>query len=420
MRNGGRRKPPPNFFRKSTWYNLNTVTKIFSVFFSVLLLAAPARSFASTSYIPGPQITTPTVVTENASVSGAQATVSVRVNPNRGATQIWVEYGATSALGQTSGLVDISNGSEQTVKITLSELSPNTKYYYRGVARNLAGTGKGTTLSFVTKSESVSGRRLPLVQSVSVADINARYALLAASVNPQGYATQAWFEYGFDEALGEKTVKQSLGSGTAWKSFETDLALQKNTEYFYRAVAENANGIARTKIEKIISAGDPEFAIEPETVILQPGKSIQLRAFYDVDGSGDSPRTEVTDRASWLSSNTQLAIHRGGGMFVARSPGAVTVTALFNPEGVVGNVDDLDNMRAEAGFSIPSTAGPSAPSGQQGGGEVVNLTGTAAPSSTPPAASADPIRITLAVLVFILPIAIVGGGGYFILKKIRG
>ncbi|HEX7806283.1 MAG TPA: PKD domain-containing protein [Cellulomonas sp.] len=87
-------------------------------------------------------------------VTGLTATgavLSAGVDPHRLATTTWVEWGPTSALGQSTATTAVAAGtSAVTVRFTLSGLAAQTTYRYRWVASNSQGTTYGPTVSFTT------------------------------------------------------------------------------------------------------------------------------------------------------------------------------------------------------------------------------------------------------------------------------
>jgi hypothetical protein len=95
------------------------------------------------------------------SISDTAATLRARVDPNAnddwwwmGSTSYSFQFGPTTAYGVTAG-----NGSLQawqdatTVSVPVSGLTPGTKYNYRAVATNVAGTTYGPNTTFKTSGK---------------------------------------------------------------------------------------------------------------------------------------------------------------------------------------------------------------------------------------------------------------------------
>ena len=83
-------------------------------------------------------------------------------------------------------------------------------------------------------------------------------AVINGSVNPNGLATTAWFEYGPDSALSTwtKTADQSVGSGTVSTSINaTLLGLSAATTYYYRVAASSTAGTSKGSIVSFSTTG---------------------------------------------------------------------------------------------------------------------------------------------------------------------
>jgi len=100
---------------------------------------------------PTPTVTTPTVETRAAtSVGPTSATVSGAVTSTGGAsiTERRFDWGTTSSC--SDGWTNSVTVSGDTFSFQMTGLSPSTKYYFRAWAKNSAGWGQGTPLSFTT------------------------------------------------------------------------------------------------------------------------------------------------------------------------------------------------------------------------------------------------------------------------------
>ena len=85
------------------------------------------------------------------------AALSAPVTTNNSNTTVWFEYGPTASLGYTTPSQTFPASSvSSTYSYTLTNLSPNTTYYYRAAASNLGGTTRGSIYNFSTNNGSVS------------------------------------------------------------------------------------------------------------------------------------------------------------------------------------------------------------------------------------------------------------------------
>ena len=195
---------------------------------------------------PQPTGSAPTVVTNSAtSISQNSATLNGTLNPNNSYTTIWFEYGTTQSLGYTVGYQSAGGGNYLTnISAYLSGLNSITTYYFRAVAQNSFGTTYGSILSFAAQTGATyQPGALPLVYTSVATFIYQNSALLNGTVNPNGSLTTAWFEWGATTALGNKTFSQPMGQGTSLYPLAFALfGLNANTNYYYRAVAQNSYG----------------------------------------------------------------------------------------------------------------------------------------------------------------------------------
>lgn len=84
-------------------------------------------------------------------VTQTGVTVTAEVNPNGGDTQVHVDYGTTTAYGNSTTPIDAGTAADAAaVSIPLSGLSAGTTYHLRVVAVNAAGTTDGGDVSVST------------------------------------------------------------------------------------------------------------------------------------------------------------------------------------------------------------------------------------------------------------------------------
>ncbi len=190
-----------------------------------------------TTTAPLPQVTTTAagyVTTTTASLNGT-------VNPNSLPTSVYFEYGDRADLLASSTVSeDAGNGAANVPKwASVSGLAPDTTYFFRIVAASGTEIVRGSVLSLHTLPVK------PSITSVAATVINTTSATLAESVNPNGFDSAAWFEYGTDSAYGTATVAQSVPATNtnAVALSETLANLVAGQTYYFRGVASNANGV---------------------------------------------------------------------------------------------------------------------------------------------------------------------------------
>ena len=88
--------------------------------------------------------------------------------------------------------------------------------------------------------------------------------------------TSGWFEWGETISLGRQTSQKGLGSLPSMSFSDALTILSPNTNYYYRAVAQNQNGIGRGNI---LSFRASAFFIPPITPPVTPTgfKSLSIK-----------------------------------------------------------------------------------------------------------------------------------------------
>jgi hypothetical protein len=182
----------------------------------------------------------PTAVTlPPTSTTDTSAGVAGQVNPNGQQTAYTFEYGTSTSFGAISAVVALDDGDGlEPVSATLTELTPNTTYYYRVVATNATGTSPGVVRSFDTGPGGA-----PIVTTAGASAITGTGASLAGTVDANGLQTSFAFEYGTTTAFGSLSAIDSAGAGYGSHAVSLPIAgLAPNTTYRFRVVATNAAG----------------------------------------------------------------------------------------------------------------------------------------------------------------------------------
>ncbi len=197
----------------------------------------PALSFTT--------LTVAAVVTGSASaVSSTRATLNGDVDPGGLLATVWFEWGTDPALTGFWSTPEVAVGAGAApvpVGATVTGLSAGTTYYYRIVSLNGAGTSRGAITSF-------PARPVPAVATAAATDVTDNAATLNGVVNPNGYATTAWFEWGTDPSFVSysATPGSAIGSGTADLPVSRQVpGLSAGTTYYFRVAASNSYGTQR-------------------------------------------------------------------------------------------------------------------------------------------------------------------------------
>jgi phosphodiesterase/alkaline phosphatase D-like protein len=204
-----------------------------------------ATNMAGTSYGSDESFNTTAIapdVTTNypTSVGDTNATLNGTVNANNDATSAYIEWGLTTAYGNTLSTTpsSITGYTNTSISGTVTTLLPNSTYHYRVVATNSTGTSYGSDISFSTSSLA------PTAYTNSASSISKYEATLNGDVNPNNNATTVTFEYGADTTYGTTvTAAQSPLNGSSAVPVTYNLTgIAPNSTYHYRVIASSSSG----------------------------------------------------------------------------------------------------------------------------------------------------------------------------------
>ncbi len=235
--------------RVSVSHSLSGVAASSTYYFRVCAKNAKGTTrSAITSFTTASPGAAPTVATLAAtSVSATGATLNANVIPNGSATEAWFEWGPDPTLAASSSTTTQFVGSNTTSRLisaSLTGLTTGITYYYRVAANNSTGSSTGAIASFLAGAP-------PSVTTLAATSVSAGAATVNGNVNPNGLATDVWFEWGTDPTLvtSSSTATQSAGSGTTAQLMSTSLTgLTLRTTYYYRIAAANSTGTSRGQI----------------------------------------------------------------------------------------------------------------------------------------------------------------------------
>ena len=173
-------------------------------------------------------------------------------------------------------------------------LATNSYYVGRGPFYVILGQGEGTDLCSsgttnvavweyvnVTSGGSNAPVSPPTVTTTSATKVSTNSAWLNGTINPNGTATYAWFQWGTNTEYGSilPSTPWSVGDGTVASNLSECLAsLSPNTTYHYQMVAYNSNGTnyggdilfttstGSTSTQQIVSATNSTVVATPASV----------------------------------------------------------------------------------------------------------------------------------------------------------
>ncbi len=205
----------------------------------------------------------PTVASLPASgVTGTQATLNGTVNPKGTSATAWFQWGTTTGYGNLTSATDLGSGSNDLPLLApVAGLIPGKTYHFRVAAANSDGSVYGTDQVFTTPGP-------PQVWTLSATAVATNAVTLNGTVNPDGYPTAAWFEWGTTASYGNLTVATDTGSGTDALPLSVHLAgLTPGVIYHYRVTATNSNGAVYGSDQTFATLGPLQVWTMPATAI---------------------------------------------------------------------------------------------------------------------------------------------------------
>ncbi|MFQ5470674.1 MAG: DUF2341 domain-containing protein [Gammaproteobacteria bacterium] len=174
-------------------------------------------------------------------VAQTSATLQGIVNPNGSDVAAWFEWGLSENELQQSERIPLGNTIENIAveKALVDLLTPDTTYYYRIVV--ISTTGEltyGALHTFHTPP-------IPVPEAITAAPgaTTPTSCALNGAINPNGFSTSAWFEWGPDETYGKQTEQQPVGDGLLVTVLsQTITNLSQVTDYHYRIISQNDGG----------------------------------------------------------------------------------------------------------------------------------------------------------------------------------
>jgi DNA-binding beta-propeller fold protein YncE len=195
-----------------------------------------------------PTVVTGGVLSEVPGVApSTTATVGGEVDPEAFDTHYYVQYGTSTEYGQSTPLlpgIDAGSGSVSVAlgsaggppTVVLEGLAGGALYYYRLVATNADGTTYGNPMT-------VRVLPAPSVGPTSVSEVTQSTATITTSVNPEGLHSVYKLDIGTSTAYGTP-YPGDAGSGSVAETVTFNLTgLEAGTNYHYRLVAANSNGL---------------------------------------------------------------------------------------------------------------------------------------------------------------------------------
>jgi hypothetical protein len=236
------------------------------------------------------------------------------------------------------------------VSADVDGLDPGATYHFRLVASNVTGTTVGPDETFTTT-------QAPSVLGYSSTKVTANSAELDAVINPNGYETTYYFEYGPTDSYGSRAPIPDgvIPAGSTPESIAVPLTgLKEEVTYHFRLTAENQWGATTT---------------EDQTFDFSPPAGCPNHTARQQTGAGYLPDCRAYELVSPRRAGGAYLFAFGPSAPYASSPGRFAFAGLVNaipgagdPQGGTLNGDLYVASRGAGGWTtryvgIPATEG---------------------------------------------------------------
>ena len=235
---------------------------------------------ADKTFIPAYVLKVQTLGASNLTLDEAKTSASAKLNasfdPDGKATEYKFLYGVTNNYGLETPFESGGSASGVVEKGTvLTDLPVGKQFHFRVVTKNADGITLGADRTFSTASP-------PEITGVRATEVTETSAILNASVNPVGFATDYHFEYGITPDLRPVDAGQTraIGAGSEPVAVAEDHRPPPGVTYHFRVVAGEPVGRERQRRHdlRLLAAGLPERPRPPADRPQLPARLPRLRA----------------------------------------------------------------------------------------------------------------------------------------------
>jgi hypothetical protein len=182
------------------------------------------------------------LITEEATeIAASSAQLNASFEGNGEDTHYYFEWGQSKKYGHVTAIPPGDNAESPTVKThiftELEGLKPGVLYHFRVVAENGIGVSKSVDRIFTTFE-------LPAVESFTTSNLSDSAAEVDATINPHGFETAYWVEYGPTLSYGTTVPipPGTLAASNSPQAVAIQLTGLERIVYHFRVVAESKWG----------------------------------------------------------------------------------------------------------------------------------------------------------------------------------
>ena len=231
--------------------------------------------------VPPPSPPWPVAVTQPADqFTPVSARLNGLANPSGTPALAWFEWGTSFAYGNVTPPQAVGFGTSAVgFSNVLVGLVIGTEYHFRAHASNAVGVAAGVDQTF-----NLNNQR-PAVTTLAADQLTTNSALLSGQVNPRGWPTAAWFEWGTNTTYGNVIGMQDVGQGSSMSNLNVVLdGLTSGPIYHYRLVATNTFGFA-TGADQTFNLNGPPPVVTTLAADQLTANSARLRGQVNPRGS---------------------------------------------------------------------------------------------------------------------------------------
>ncbi|MGJ8641836.1 MAG: leucine-rich repeat protein [Luteolibacter sp.] len=302
-----------------------------------------------------PTVTTGTVV----DLLDESATLKGTANANGGTTTAYFEYGTTTSYGQTSAVQPIGNDTlDAEVSISVENLLPGTRYYYRMIAENSLGVSTPDAGAFFDTAFAS-----PVVTTGDAEALTTTSVRIVGTVRARNANTDVEIIYGTNPSTlsnGATTTPATI-SGDTETSVSADIEdLLQSVTYFYRVQAVNSGGTTLGQIRTFrLSSLSGLLQVLPEEL---PASDHLASLQVNLTPSGVGAGWRLTGEQEWRLPGSIITGLTSGDRVIEYRP----ISGFIQPSG-----ETVALVSGDAATVIDSSYTASGATGS--GGLIVNL-----------------------------------------------
>lgn len=196
----------------------------------------------------------------------------------------------------------------------------------------------------------------PTVTTDPTSALSQTTATLNGTVNPNGNATTAWFQWGITTAYGQTTPIRSLGAGsTAQNLSEAISGLTANTTYHFRVVAQNGAGTSNGTDRAFTTLPNAPIVTACSATNVTAG-SATLNATANANGSAGTAWFEWGTTTAYGNATPVQNISGSLAMPLSANITGLSAQTTYHCRLVAQNTGGAANG-TDGSFSTPTTTG---------------------------------------------------------------